>query len=119
MNGGRLVRRLRAGAAAAQWALSEHRHLRRRLPKGWTEAPVAPPPRRLPAGAARVVLAVLRVRGATCLERSLVLQAWLVACGEPRDVVIGVRCAESLLAHAWVDGLEDGDGYVELHRLPA
>lgn len=113
-----LVRRLRWGAAAAGWTVVQHRRLQRTLPAGGMGAPVAAPPR-LPRGAGRVVVAVLRVRGATCLERSLVLQAWLAARGERRDVVIGVRRADAVLAHAWIDGLEDGTRYVELHRLPA
>jgi hypothetical protein len=114
----RRLPRLRAGAAAARWAVAQHRSLQRTLPHGGTGAPVAPPPP-LPRGAVRAVLIVLRVRGATCLERSLIVQAWLKARGDRRDVVIGVRRAETVLAHAWIDGLEDGSRYAELHRVPA
>jgi len=115
----RLVRRLRAGSAAAAWAFAAHRRVRRTLPADGVHATVGTPPANLPMGAVRIVLGVLRVRRATCLERSLVLQAWLAGRGDRRDVVIGVRGAGSVLAHAWVDGLEDGAGYVELHRVPA
>jgi len=62
-------------------------------------------PPALPAEAGRVVEAVLRRRGRTCLERALVLQAWHAADGESRDVVIGVARSEpSFRAHAWLDG---------------
>ena len=42
----------------------------------------------------------------TCLERALVLEAWLAAEGTLRDVVIGVLPdgMKSAPAHAWVDG---------------
>lgn len=113
-----LLSRLRAAGRATRWTHAQHVRLQRTLRAGGTGVPVSPPPR-LPAAAVRVVLAVLRVRGATCLERSLLLQAWFAARGQRRDVVIGVRRDESVLAHAWLDGLEDGAGYVELHRLPA
>jgi hypothetical protein len=111
-------RRLVAGTAAAAWTLAQHRRVRRGLPSDGVRVAVAPPRRPLPAGAVRVVLALLRLRRATCLERSLILQAWLAARGEQRDVVIGVRGDGPVRAHAWLDGLEDGAGYVELHRLP-
>ena len=50
---------------------------------------VLPPPR-LPAGARRGVMAILRRRPSTCLERALVLQRWDAAHGAASDVVIGV-----------------------------
>jgi hypothetical protein len=49
------------------------------------------------------------------------MQRWLVAHGQPHDVVIGVaRRAGNVTAHAWVDGgTESSDkAYTELHRLP-
>jgi Transglutaminase-like superfamily len=58
----------------------------------------------------------------TCLERALVLQAWGVAHGEPRDVVIGVNGREDrFAAHAWLEGEPDGEPgpYSELMRVPA
>ena len=58
----------------------------------------------------------------TCLERALVLQAWLAAHGAPRDVIIGIPPTgiRSGPAHAWVDGTDQVSplGYLELHRLP-
>ena len=65
---------------------------------------------------------VLRRSPATCLESALVLQAWLAAQGDPRDVVIGVASpASGFAAHAWVDGEPDrvSRGFDELTRLPA
>lgn len=59
----------------------------------------------------------LRWRRATCLERSLVVQAWLLASGEPHDLVIGVRRLHGrVIAHAWLDH-EDSRGFSELLRL--
>jgi hypothetical protein len=66
-----------------------------------------------------VVLGVLRVRHATCLERSLILQSWLHSHGQAHDVVIGVRHAGSVQAHAWVEDVEPSLDYLEIHRLPA
>jgi hypothetical protein len=65
---------------------------------------------------------VLRRTEPTCLERSLVLQAWLAAHDVPCEVVIGVtRTGGAVTAHAWLD-IEAGDpvarSYAEIHRLP-
>lgn len=54
---------------------------------------------------------------ASCLERSLVRQAWLRARGARHDVVIGVRGGNNFEAHAWVDGDPDAVDYVEIHRI--
>lgn len=82
---------------------------------------VSPPPR-LPPHAVRGVRFVLGRRESTCLQRALVLQAWHVGQGNPREVVIGVTDSRSAFsAHAWLDGdLGDpGRGFDELFRLPA
>lgn len=60
-----------------------------------------------------------RLGGATCLERSLLRQAWLKGRGTMRDVVIGVRSEHEFEAHAWVDGDPDSVDYVEIHRIRA
>jgi hypothetical protein len=69
------------------------------------------------------VAAVLRRRQATCLERSLVLQRWLAAHGDRRDLVIGVKApGEEFGAHAWLEGEPPTDGiseFTELLRRPA
>jgi hypothetical protein len=70
------------------------------------------------AGGLRAVEAVLRVRRASCLERAVVLQAWHLADGLARDVVIGVRSSSGFEAHAWLDGECGGTGYAELLRRP-
>jgi hypothetical protein len=79
----------------------------------------APPP--LPRHARRGVLAVLRRRPSTCLERALVLQRWDEVHGTPRDVIIAVKGPSvDFAAHAWLDGEPDGDvtQFAELMRLP-
>jgi SAM-dependent methyltransferase len=68
----------------------------------------------------RIVRATLRVGRASCLERSLILQAWHAQSGELRDVVIGVTApGDEFGAHAWLDGLEPASesDFHELRRL--
>jgi hypothetical protein len=108
---------LRAALWTALALVRTRRCLRRR---GLAGANVAAPPR-LPAGARRGVLALLRRSPATCLERALILQRWDVAHGAPKDVVIGVTSPADFRAHAWLETEPDApDGtYREIHRLPA
>ena len=106
---------------AAWWTFRSLRRARRQLRRHGVRAQIPPPPA-LPWGAGRGVNAVLRRQEPTCLERSLVMQAWLAAQGERHDVVVGVnKTASGLDAHAWVDfprSQTGGDGYDELVRLP-
>lgn len=111
-----------ASVRAALWTLRALARTRRRLRAGdlKTITVEAPPP--LPAEAVRGVRGVLRRVDQTCLERALVLQRWLAAHGERRDVVIGVAApASDFRAHAWLDGdpPTESNGYTELLRLPA
>jgi hypothetical protein len=65
-----------------------------------------------------LVTARLAMQHATCLERSLIMQRWLMAIGRPHDVLIGVRSPrETTVAHAWLDH-EDSRGHHVLMRLP-
>jgi hypothetical protein len=106
---------------AAWWTFRSVRRARRELRDSGVRAHVPPPPK-LPWGAGRGVNAVLRRQEPTCLERSLVMQAWLAAQGERHDVVVGVtRTASGFDAHAWVDMVPDTPDsakYEELMRLP-
>ena len=106
---------------AAWWTVRSLRRARRELRDSGVRAQVVPPPK-LPWGAGRGVNAVLRRQEPTCLERSLVMQAWLAAQGEPHDVVVGVtRTSAGFDAHAWVDlprATPDAAKYEELVRLP-
>lgn len=108
-----MIARLRGG----WWALRAVLRVRlslRRLPVD--DIRVARPSH-LPPAAARGVHAVLRRLEPSCLERALVLQAWLAAAGEPRDVIIGVtKPSAGFRAHAWLDG-ESAPGFSELRRL--
>jgi Transglutaminase-like superfamily len=107
---------------AALWALMALRRTRRALKRDRvTEIRVGRPPA-LPRSAGRGVRAVMRRIEPTCLERALVLQAWGVAQGEKRDVVIGVNgTGDQFAAHAWLEGEPDGErgAYRELMRVPA
>jgi hypothetical protein len=106
---------------AALWAQLALRRTRRALKRDRVTDVRVPPPPALPPSAGRGVRAVIRRGDPTCLERALVLQAWNVAHGEPRDVVIGVHGkGHEFAAHAWLDGEPDGHGpYHELMRVPA
>ena len=107
---------------AAVWAWRALRRAERDLARhGLEGARVAPPPR-LPASAGRGVVAVLRRRPNTCLERALVLQRWEAAHGAGSDVVIGVPApGQEFVAHAWLESMPDGQAgdYHELMRIPA
>jgi hypothetical protein len=104
---------------AAWWTDRALRRARAGLRDGGLRSVPLPAPPRLPAGAERGVRAVLRRREPSCLERSLVLQRWLAAHGDPRDVVIGTTGAADFEAHAWLDGEEAGTArFTELTRLP-
>lgn len=105
---------------AAWWAERALRDVRRNLAAGQVEVRLAPAP--LPAAAVRGVDAVLRRRGATCLQAALVRQRWLRAQGVIRDVVIGVTApSEGFTAHAWLASPgEPGPSqpWHELSRVP-
>ena len=102
---------------AGLWAIKELRHLRSTLARDGVRASVGRPPRRVSRRSGRVVMFAARVGNATCLERSLLRQAWLRGRGTMRDVVIGVRSEDEFEAHAWLDGDPDGAEYVEIHRI--
>lgn len=105
---------------AAVWALWALRSLRQEIAHDGLEVRVVAPPR-LAARGVRGVEAVLRRRRATCLERSLIVQRWLLAHGEPHDVVVGVSGgSESMQAHAWVEAYDPqahGEGFSVLTRV--
>jgi hypothetical protein len=106
---------------AALWADRELRRLNDRLGRlGMQGTDVTPPPDVGPEGL-RGVLAVLRRREHTCLEEALLLQRWLVAHGDPQDVVIGVgRVDGKAAAHAWLERAQaqGQEAYEDVLRLP-
>jgi Transglutaminase-like superfamily len=99
------------------WATLEARRLRRVLAREGIRVAVRRPPRRMSRNAGRVVVLASRLARASCLERSLLRQAWLRVRGTERDVVIGVRSTGEFEAHAWVEGDPDGVDYAEIHRI--
>jgi hypothetical protein len=107
---------------AAAWALVALRRTGRELAAhGLDGARVAPPPP-LPASARAGVIAVVRRRPSTCLERALVLQRWDAHHGARGDVIIGVRGPrDGFRAHAWLETMPDGPPgtFEEILRLPA
>ena len=127
------VRRLPDAATlrAAWWAYRSVRGARRSLRTGGLAATSVPPPPALPEHSRRGVSAALHRTGASCLERSLVLQAWEAAHGRSRDLVVGVTAprrdsshgsqVSRFGAHAWLDGdpPSSSAGFWELFRRAA
>jgi Transglutaminase-like superfamily len=102
----------------AVWALRSVRSVRRQLagrPLG--EVRVADPPALPAARGGRGVAAVLRRLQPSCLERALVLQRWLAAHGERREVVVGVSSPADFHAHAWLDGEPSRPGLPAFHEI--
>ena len=121
------ISRMASAAAAAAWTWIAVRKLRRSLAAHGVAAP-RPRAVKLPGTGAKGVAWALDRSNATCLERSLIWQARVLAqSGWAPDVIVGVRVSrvEELptdaardLAHAWLDG-EPAPGYQEIHRLKA
>ena len=105
----------------AAWAVVQVIRARRALRRGLPEPGLIHPPPRLSGDDPRPMLALLHRTGATCLVRSLVHQAWDVAHGTERDVIIGVTRPADFQAHAWLDGQpgEPTERFTELVRIPA
>jgi hypothetical protein len=107
---------------AAWWAILALRRLRGEIPDMGLEVQVTAPPELAPEGL-RGVEAVLRPLHATCLERSLILQRWLIAHGASHEVLIGVSgAADRVEAHAWLDCYDppaQGEGFRVLTRVAA
>lgn len=103
------------------WAVVQSRNIRHRLRSEGTKARVPLPMGIGPRGWWGVRAAVALVRP-TCLERALLVQAWIGGYASPPDVVIGVRRRSGAVeAHAWVDGSDPwfDPSYQELTRLTA
>jgi hypothetical protein len=94
-----------ASLRTALWSLRTHRNCRYQLRRnGLNDIEVSAPPSARPKDR-RVSQAVLNACGASCLERSVVLQRFDAAAGQPRAVVIGVTGpGNGFRAHAWLDG---------------
>jgi Transglutaminase-like superfamily len=106
---------------AAWWATRSIRRARhtRLGTGGWPRLPEVPS---LPPSASRGVSAALRVLRANCLDRAIVFQAWHLALGEERALVIGVTAPSTgFTAHAWLEGDPPchSEGFYELTRRPA
>jgi hypothetical protein len=108
-------------ARAAQWAWRALRSVRGQLRAGAVRDVRVPGPPPVAAASARAMRLVLRWQHPSCLERSLVLQRWLVAQGVALDVVVGTAggAGDGFIAHAWLDGEPQPEGrrYVEMLRL--
>jgi len=110
-----------ASARAAWWAAKSIR----RAGSVALDSPVPaqlPPVPAVPRAAERGVEISLRLARATCLTRAIVLQAWRLAHGEERDLVIAVtRPGANFGAHAWLDGDSPchSSRFHELTRRPA
>ncbi len=116
-----MARRLLPTLGAAVWAVLALRRLRRQIASEGLETHVLAPPAALHAASVRGIELALRARRATCLERSLVLQRWLLAQGRSHEVLVGVAGgADSIAAHAWIhryDAAAQGEGFRVLTRV--
>lgn len=109
---------LHRAPAAVLWAERMLRRARAQLPSRGLKTEIDPPPF-ASDGLTVAVAGWLRLRRATCLERSLIVQQWLLALGRPHDVLIGVAGGRApAVAHAWLEG-EDGRGYAVIAQVPA
>lgn len=102
------------------WAGRAVRQARRELRERSLDELSVELPTGLPPTADAGIHAVLRRLPSTCLERAVVLQRWLAAQGDPREIVIGVmRHDGQFKAHAWVAGEADelAPGFQELLRV--
>jgi hypothetical protein len=117
-----LRRHGRDGLRVALWTARAWHRVRRQLARGGMDAVRPPAPPRTSARDRYLVLGVLHRVGASCLERSLVLQRWYAGHRTSRTLVIGVSAPSTgFRAHAWLDGEPDPHrhGLVEvLHRPP-
>jgi hypothetical protein len=106
------------------WARFAWQRVHRQLPYAGLEGRLSTgtPPLARPLSESQgdhVVRGVLRRSGASCLEESLVRQAWYARRGTARDIVVGVTSpAHGFKAHAWLRGDAVAPGYVELAHKP-
>ena len=110
-----------SSARAAWWAQRAARRVRRDLAADGLDRLTVRSPPPLPSGCRPRVVAVLGMRRDTCLVRASVLQAWDLAHGKPRDLIIGVTApGPGFRAHAWLDGDPPAatDGLDEFTRRP-
>lgn len=104
---------------AVLWAARAVRSTRRQLRRRPVTSLVLPRAPRVSPGCSGAVDRVLGHSGATCLERSLVLQRWLAGQGIARDLLIGVRVGTGgFAAHAWLEGDPQAAPFREILRLP-
>ena len=102
-----------------RWAVGQLHDVRRRLPIEGTATRIPLAAGRGPRGWWGIRVAFIATQP-TCLERALLLQAWMGGYAEPPDVVIGVRNGpDGVEAHAWVDERDPwfDPSYTELTRL--
>jgi hypothetical protein len=117
----RIVTGIAPNVASFRWTISQVRSIRRKVHSKGAAARVPFPTVTGPRGwwGVRAAIALLKP---TCLERALVLQAWIGGYADPPDVVIGVRRrAGAVEAHAWVDGADPwfDPSYHEIARFDA
>lgn len=115
---GRIATGIGPNLRSFRWATGQIRSIHRRLPSEGVRARVPLATGMGPRGWWGVRAAV-KVMRPTCLERALVVQAWVGGYTDVPDVVIAVRNESSVEAHAWIDGPDPyyDPSYAELTRL--
>lgn len=119
--GVRILTGIAPNVASFGWALTQSRTIRHKVRTEGASARVPVPTVAGPRGWRGVQAAIVILRP-TCLERALVLQAWIGGYAEAPDVVIGVRRQAGVVeAHAWVDGADPwfDPSYQEIARFAA
>lgn len=115
----RTVTGLAPNLRSLRWAVRQLRDVHRRLPIEGAATRIPLAAGMGPRGWWGIRIAFIATQP-TCLERALLLQAWMGGYTDAPDVVIGVRKASGgVEAHAWI---EDRDplfdpSYTELTRL--
>lgn len=108
----------------AWWASRAVQEIRAEVRAAGLNVPV-PAPATTARGSLRGARVALRLRRASCLERSLVVQRWWASRGIALDVIVGVRhpsaAGRGPLAHAWVERWDDdwSPTFAEIRRIPA
>jgi hypothetical protein len=95
---------------AAGWAVLALRRLRRQIGREGLEVRVLSPPTTVGVEGVGGVESALRICRATCLERCLIMQRWLLAHDDPHEILVGVTGgSEAMEAHAWLHSYDPDD----------
>ena len=118
-----LPSRVGRAVAGARWARHSVAVIRAEVRQSGLEVQV-PSPSVAGPGSLRGARVALRIQGASCLERSLVIQRWWASNDVALDVIVGVRHPtrhDGAPGHAWVEFFDEdcSDRFAEIRRVSA